>query len=224
MAPSFDISTHTICVMDASGHLGFSLVQRLLQRGYTIHASVKKYGEENLFNGISSDPDKLKVFRSDPFDYHSIIDALRGCSGLFYIWFCPIGILWIQIFVTGMVFLALQLEIMILHGNSLVGVIPKELGMLKSLKVLDLGINHLIGPIPPEIGNLTQVRRKISERMKVLQRLVPGCDKVTRKALMLDEIINYVQSLQNQVEIEIDENTTLKDLDLNHNFYLEPSR
>ncbi|KAE9608601.1 hypothetical protein Lal_00020785 [Lupinus albus] len=43
-------------------------------------------------------------------------------------------------------------------------------------------------------------REKISERMKMLQRLVPGCDKVTGKALMLDEIINYVQSLQNQVE------------------------
>ncbi|KAJ7957191.1 Transcription factor protein [Quillaja saponaria] len=44
-------------------------------------------------------------------------------------------------------------------------------------------------------------REKISERMKMLQRLVPGCDKVTGKALMLDEIINYVQSLQNQVEV-----------------------
>ncbi|XP_042461832.1 transcription factor bHLH63-like isoform X1 [Zingiber officinale] len=43
-------------------------------------------------------------------------------------------------------------------------------------------------------------REKISERMKVLQSLVPGCEKVTGKALMLDEIINYVQSLQNQVE------------------------
>ncbi|XP_058226477.1 transcription factor BC1-like isoform X2 [Rhododendron vialii] len=43
-------------------------------------------------------------------------------------------------------------------------------------------------------------REKISERMKLLQALVPGCDKVTGKALMLDEIINYVQSLQNQVE------------------------
>ncbi|KAK1318546.1 hypothetical protein QJS10_CPB04g00139 [Acorus calamus] len=43
-------------------------------------------------------------------------------------------------------------------------------------------------------------REKISERMKLLQGLVPGCDKVTGKALMLDEIINYVQSLQNQVE------------------------
>ncbi|CAN4085471.1 unnamed protein product [Withania somnifera] len=43
-------------------------------------------------------------------------------------------------------------------------------------------------------------REKISERMKILQSIVPGCDKVTGKALMLDEIINYVQSLQNQVE------------------------
>ncbi|KZV15104.1 DNA binding protein [Dorcoceras hygrometricum] len=43
-------------------------------------------------------------------------------------------------------------------------------------------------------------RERISERMKLLQTLVPGCEKVTGKALMLDEIINYVQSLQNQVE------------------------
>ncbi|CAD5189967.1 unnamed protein product [Musa acuminata subsp. malaccensis] len=43
-------------------------------------------------------------------------------------------------------------------------------------------------------------RERISERMKYLQNLVPGCSKVTGKAVMLDEIINYVQSLQQQVE------------------------
>ncbi|PKI36584.1 hypothetical protein CRG98_043004 [Punica granatum] len=43
-------------------------------------------------------------------------------------------------------------------------------------------------------------REKISERMKFLQDLVPGCHKITGKAGMLDEIINYVQSLQRQVE------------------------
>ncbi|KAH9618341.1 hypothetical protein KSS87_009984 [Heliosperma pusillum] len=43
-------------------------------------------------------------------------------------------------------------------------------------------------------------REKIGERMKLLQDLVPGCNKVTGKALMLEEIINYVQSLQKQVE------------------------
>nr|CAB3455978.1 unnamed protein product [Digitaria exilis] len=43
-------------------------------------------------------------------------------------------------------------------------------------------------------------REKISERMKVLQDLVPGCNKVIGKASVLDEIINYIQSLQRQVE------------------------
>ncbi|OEL18154.1 Transcription factor bHLH63 [Dichanthelium oligosanthes] len=43
-------------------------------------------------------------------------------------------------------------------------------------------------------------RERISERMRYLQELVPGCSKVTGKAGMLDEIINYVQSLQKQVE------------------------
>ncbi|CAN4100611.1 unnamed protein product [Withania somnifera] len=57
-------------------------------------------------------------------------------------------------------------------------------------------------------------REKISERMKILQALVPGCDKVTGKALMLDEIINYVQSLQNQVEF-----LSMKLASLNHMYY-----
>ncbi|GAB2248953.1 hypothetical protein Droror1_Dr00012312 [Drosera rotundifolia] len=43
-------------------------------------------------------------------------------------------------------------------------------------------------------------REKISERMKILQDLVPGCNKIIGKALVLDEIINYIQSLQWQVE------------------------
>ncbi|XP_009102592.1 transcription factor bHLH77 isoform X2 [Brassica rapa] len=41
-------------------------------------------------------------------------------------------------------------------------------------------------------------REKISERMTLLQDLVPGCNRITGKAVMLDEIINYVQSLQRQ--------------------------
>ncbi|GLT80030.1 hypothetical protein SLA2020_514930 [Shorea laevis] len=43
-------------------------------------------------------------------------------------------------------------------------------------------------------------REKINRKMKCLQELVPGCSKVIGKAGMLDEIINYVQCLQRQVE------------------------
>ncbi|CAI9113560.1 OLC1v1014184C1 [Oldenlandia corymbosa var. corymbosa] len=46
-----------------------------------------------------------------------------------------------------------------------------------------------------------RVRRgKINERLRCLQDIVPGCQKTMGMAVMLDEIINYVQSLQNQVE------------------------
>ncbi|XP_010264190.1 PREDICTED: transcription factor bHLH75-like [Nelumbo nucifera] len=43
-------------------------------------------------------------------------------------------------------------------------------------------------------------REKINDRLRCLQGLVPGCYKTMGMAVMLDEIINYVQSLQNQVE------------------------
>ncbi|XP_055804197.1 transcription factor HBI1 [Solanum dulcamara] len=64
-------------------------------------------------------------------------------------------------------------------------------------------------------------REKISKKMKYLQDLVPGCNKVTGKAGMLDEIINYVQSLQKQVEFLSMKLATLNPrLDLNtDNFF-----
>ncbi|KAB2625008.1 transcription factor bHLH137-like [Pyrus ussuriensis x Pyrus communis] len=37
-------------------------------------------------------------------------------------------------------------------------------------------------------------------RTKLLHSLVPGCDQITGKARILDEIITYVQLLKNQVE------------------------
>ncbi|CAA2999755.1 transcription factor BEE 1-like [Olea europaea subsp. europaea] len=43
-------------------------------------------------------------------------------------------------------------------------------------------------------------RGKINERLRCLQDIVPGCYKTMGMAVMLDEIINYVQSLQSQVE------------------------
>ncbi|XP_055809433.1 probable LRR receptor-like serine/threonine-protein kinase At1g63430 [Solanum dulcamara] len=50
-----------------------------------------------------------------------------------------------------------SLQELILHGNVLIGTIPKEIGLLKNLKVLDLGSNQLTGPIPLELGNLSNI-------------------------------------------------------------------
>ncbi|KAM1055063.1 hypothetical protein ACFX1X_002353 [Malus domestica] len=73
----------TVCVMDASGRLGSTLVHRLLHRGYAVHAALQKHHTE-CFDDELVKKKKLRVFRSDPFDYHSIVDALKGCSALFY--------------------------------------------------------------------------------------------------------------------------------------------
>ncbi|XP_022757251.1 cinnamoyl-CoA reductase-like SNL6 [Durio zibethinus] len=82
MAPA-SFCHEKVCVMDASGRLGSTLVERLLQSGYTVHAAVQGHGDLK-FNGVASENKKLKIFHADPFDYQSIIDALKGCSGLFY--------------------------------------------------------------------------------------------------------------------------------------------
>lgn len=46
MAPASALypDSKTVCVMDASCRLGVALVERLLQRGYTVHAAAYAHG------------------------------------------------------------------------------------------------------------------------------------------------------------------------------------
>ncbi|PIN23521.1 Flavonol reductase/cinnamoyl-CoA reductase [Handroanthus impetiginosus] len=77
-------SPRTVCVMDASGRLGSALVHHLLHRGYAVHAAVHDPHELQRYERQSSENKNLRAFHSDPLDYHSIMDALKGCSALFY--------------------------------------------------------------------------------------------------------------------------------------------
>lgn len=85
MAPvEFDGSSSCykrVCVMDAGGTLGSALVHSLLQRGYFVHAAIHTHVEMKTMIGDSKN---LRVFETDPLDYHSIVKALEGCFGLFY--------------------------------------------------------------------------------------------------------------------------------------------
>ncbi|KAK3223772.1 hypothetical protein Dsin_010797 [Dipteronia sinensis] len=60
-------------------------------------------------------------------------------------------------------------------------------------------------------------RQKISVRMKLLQSLVPGCDKMIGKALILDETVRYVMTLQSQVQFLADKFSSLNPM-LNNDF------
>ncbi|WOL07669.1 cinnamoyl-CoA reductase-like SNL6 [Canna indica] len=86
MAPAFvHRDRNTVCVVDASSRLGYSLVERLLRRGYTVHAAAYNRGEScGSLRRLLSENRRLKLFEADPFDYQSIVDAVKGCSGLFY--------------------------------------------------------------------------------------------------------------------------------------------
>ncbi|XP_052210922.1 cinnamoyl-CoA reductase-like SNL6 [Diospyros lotus] len=89
MAPAaaaafFQTSINAVCVMDANGRLGCGLVEQLLRRGYEVHAAIQSPKESQTLKKLACDNQNLKIFHSDPFDYQSIVDALKGCTGLFY--------------------------------------------------------------------------------------------------------------------------------------------
>ncbi|VFQ63585.1 unnamed protein product [Cuscuta campestris] len=82
-------SSSRVCVMDGTGCVGSTLVRRLLLRGYTVHAALQTHDDEMMKSfkrkyaeEISSS--RLRVFQTDLLDYHSILEAVKGCYGLFY--------------------------------------------------------------------------------------------------------------------------------------------
>ncbi|XP_023515814.1 cinnamoyl-CoA reductase-like SNL6 [Cucurbita pepo subsp. pepo] len=76
----------TLCVLDASSYVGFWITKELLNRGYPVHAAVRKTGNPEIEKTIREMGEVVKglvVFPVDIMDYHSVLVALKGCSGLF---------------------------------------------------------------------------------------------------------------------------------------------
>ncbi|XP_077236752.1 cinnamoyl-CoA reductase-like SNL6 [Tasmannia lanceolata] len=75
-----------VCVLDASSYVGFWIVKGLLNRGYTVRAAVQNNRETEIMRKIREMDrveERLVVFDVDVLDYHSIIEALKGCCALF---------------------------------------------------------------------------------------------------------------------------------------------
>ncbi|CAN6297271.1 unnamed protein product [Urochloa humidicola] len=81
----------TVMVTGASGFIGSTLVRRLLDRGYNVHAGVlnpdDKAETEHLLAlaAGAGEGRRLRIFRCDLFDGAALLDAARGCSGVFHL-------------------------------------------------------------------------------------------------------------------------------------------
>ncbi|KAK1354469.1 Cinnamoyl-CoA reductase 1 [Heracleum sosnowskyi] len=79
----------TVCVTGGSGFIGSWLVRLLLDRGYTVHATVKDLHDENETKHLQAleehESHRLRIFQIDLLDYDSIVRAITGVNGVFHL-------------------------------------------------------------------------------------------------------------------------------------------
>ncbi|CAD6207309.1 unnamed protein product [Miscanthus lutarioriparius] len=80
----------TVLVTGASGFIGSTLVRLLLGRGYNVHAGVLNPDdtaetEHLLALAAGAGEGRLRIFRGDLLDGAALMDAARGCSGVFHL-------------------------------------------------------------------------------------------------------------------------------------------
>ncbi|CAH2042036.1 unnamed protein product [Thlaspi arvense] len=77
-----------VCVTGGSGFIGSWLVRLLLDRGYTVHATVKDLKDEKEtkhLEALDGAESCLRLFQMDLLDYASIFAAVKGAVGVFHV-------------------------------------------------------------------------------------------------------------------------------------------
>ncbi|CAN6297285.1 unnamed protein product [Urochloa humidicola] len=81
----------TVLVTGASGFIGSTLVRRLLDRGYVVRAGVLNPDDKAETDHLltlaagAGEGRRLSIFRCDLFDGAALLDAARGCAGVFHL-------------------------------------------------------------------------------------------------------------------------------------------
>jgi bifunctional dihydroflavonol 4-reductase/flavanone 4-reductase len=77
-----------VCVTGAGGYIGSWLVKNLLQRGYTVNATLRDPRNVAKIGPLLSLPgaaERLKLFRADLSEEGTFDSAVEGCEGVFHV-------------------------------------------------------------------------------------------------------------------------------------------
>ncbi|GKU85330.1 hypothetical protein SLEP1_g10 [Rubroshorea leprosula] len=78
----------TVCVTGASGFIGSWLIMRLLERGYSVRATVRDPANEKKVKHLLDLPNAkthLTLWKADLADEGSFDDPIQGCTGVFHV-------------------------------------------------------------------------------------------------------------------------------------------
>ncbi|GMJ06216.1 BRI1-5 ENHANCED 1 [Hibiscus trionum] len=76
------------CVTGGSGYLGSWLVNKLLQKGYTVHATLRNLNDKSKVGFLKSLPaadTKLVLFQADFYNPDEFKHAIQGCEFVFHV-------------------------------------------------------------------------------------------------------------------------------------------
>eukprot|EP00698_Gefionella_okellyi_P021243 TRINITY_DN6828_c0_g1_i1.p1 TRINITY_DN6828_c0_g1~~TRINITY_DN6828_c0_g1_i1.p1 ORF type:complete len:334 (-),score=57.87 TRINITY_DN6828_c0_g1_i1:36-1016(-) len=76
-----------VCVTGASGFIASHLVKQLLEKGYTVHGTVRDSSNEKKTAHLRALPNastRLKLFDAELLDGKSFDKAIQGCAGVFH--------------------------------------------------------------------------------------------------------------------------------------------
>ncbi|XP_057427322.1 dihydroflavonol 4-reductase-like [Lotus japonicus] len=80
--------SETVCVTGAAGFIGSWLVMRLIERGYTVRATIRDPANMKKVKHLLELPDaktKLSLWKADLAEEGSFDEAIRGCTGVFHV-------------------------------------------------------------------------------------------------------------------------------------------
>nr|AIA24415.1 cinnamoyl-CoA reductase 1 [Sinopodophyllum hexandrum] len=82
------MSKNEVCVTGGSGFIGSWLVRLLLDRGYTVHATVQNLNDEKEtkhLEALEGAETNLRLFQIDLLNYDSLLAAIHGSVGVFHV-------------------------------------------------------------------------------------------------------------------------------------------